>query len=166
MKGARRWTSLPPRSEQCRVGDGPVWLPRGSGWFWRRRPAIVHVLWLLVLIKLVTPSLTRVGFPWGGTVGQAASNQLTALSLSSGGRGPVRAATRNEEARAEPRPPIHRPTAEIARRPRVVAIVRSWPWRPAMLSVWLTGATVWWAIVGLSLVHFRRLTRSARTCAG
>jgi RND family efflux transporter MFP subunit len=27
----------------------------------RSRPAVVHVLWLLVLIKLVTPSLTRVG---------------------------------------------------------------------------------------------------------
>jgi hypothetical protein len=32
-----------------------------GAWLWRSRPALVHVLWLLVLIKLVTPSLTRVG---------------------------------------------------------------------------------------------------------
>jgi hypothetical protein len=28
-----------------------------------RRPAVVHILWLLVLIKLVSPSLVRIDFP-------------------------------------------------------------------------------------------------------
>ncbi len=30
---------------------------------WRRRPAVAHALWLLVLIKLVTPSLVHLSFP-------------------------------------------------------------------------------------------------------
>ena len=34
----------------------------GARVFWRR-PAVVHILWLLVLIKLVSPSLVRVDFP-------------------------------------------------------------------------------------------------------
>ena len=31
--------------------------------FWRRRPALVHGLWLLVLLKLLTPPLVRVPIP-------------------------------------------------------------------------------------------------------
>jgi hypothetical protein len=34
------------------------------GWCLRRRPAVVHALWVLVLLKLVTPSLVRVDVPW------------------------------------------------------------------------------------------------------
>src|SRR5262245_57907318 len=30
----------------------------------RCRPALVHALWLLVLLKLVTPPLVRSGLPW------------------------------------------------------------------------------------------------------
>ncbi len=56
-------------------------------WFMRRRPAVVHVLWLLVLIKLVTPSLTQVGFPGNGVAGQIAQNGPAAVSVSAGGRG-------------------------------------------------------------------------------
>src|SRR4051812_5877646 len=29
-----------------------------------RRPAVVHVLWLLVLIKLLTPPLVHIPLPW------------------------------------------------------------------------------------------------------
>ncbi len=32
--------------------------------FFRRRPALVHTLWLLVLLKLVTPSVLNVAPPW------------------------------------------------------------------------------------------------------
>src|SRR5262245_4096329 len=31
-----------------------------------RRPAVTHALWLLVLLKLVTPPLFRVSLPWPG----------------------------------------------------------------------------------------------------
>jgi hypothetical protein len=34
-----------------------------GGRVWRRRPALAHTLWLLVLLKLVTPSLVQVASP-------------------------------------------------------------------------------------------------------
>ena len=39
-----------------------------------RRPALAHALWLLVLLKLVTPPLVRVPVPWpsgAGAIGAA-----------------------------------------------------------------------------------------------
>jgi beta-lactamase regulating signal transducer with metallopeptidase domain len=38
-----------------------------------RRPALVHALWLLVLVKLVTPPLVRVPLPWLAAPAQAES---------------------------------------------------------------------------------------------
>jgi WD40 repeat protein/beta-lactamase regulating signal transducer with metallopeptidase domain len=35
-----------------------------AGRFWKRRPAVAHCLWLLVLAKLVTPPLFRPELPW------------------------------------------------------------------------------------------------------
>src|SRR5947209_10822006 len=35
-----------------------------AGRFWKRRPAVAHCLWLLVLVKLVTPPLYRPELPW------------------------------------------------------------------------------------------------------
>ena len=64
MKGARRWTN-----SSASVSTNAAWatallvVASAAARLWRSRPAVVHVLWLLVLIKLVTPSLTRVGVP-------------------------------------------------------------------------------------------------------
>src|SRR4051794_35315774 len=38
-----------------------------------RRPALAHVLWLLVLLKLVTPPLIPLSVPWPATGGAAAA---------------------------------------------------------------------------------------------
>jgi hypothetical protein len=34
-----------------------------GGRLWRRHPSVAHTLWLLVLLKLVTPSLVHVALP-------------------------------------------------------------------------------------------------------
>src|SRR6516225_4597300 len=34
-----------------------------AGW-WGRRPALTHALWILVILKLVTPPLIQVPLPW------------------------------------------------------------------------------------------------------
>ena len=31
---------------------------------WRGRPAVCHALWLLVLLKLASPSVLKITFPW------------------------------------------------------------------------------------------------------
>jgi bla regulator protein BlaR1 len=46
---------------------GPVWLLAR----WARRPALTHALWVLLLVKLVTPPLVSVALPWELPVAQA-----------------------------------------------------------------------------------------------
>jgi beta-lactamase regulating signal transducer with metallopeptidase domain len=36
---------------------------------WRSRPALAHALWLLVLLKLATPSVLKIAQPWSATTG-------------------------------------------------------------------------------------------------
>jgi RND family efflux transporter MFP subunit len=144
-----------------------------GAWFCRRRPAIVHVLWLLVLVKLVTPSVTQVALPAAAAVSLAPGGRGPVQSdLTNGekltptilpeGRGSVRAAGGNGEGRATPGDTAQGPTSETAREPFVPARERIWPWRPALVLLWLAGAMAWSAIVGLNAYRFRRLLRSAR----
>ena len=55
-----------------------------------RRPALAHALWLLVLLKLITPPLIRPGLPWlpaaGGPVSLRQGAGLTGSSSTGGGR--------------------------------------------------------------------------------
>ena len=44
-----------------------------------RRPAVLHCLWLLVLVKLVTPPLYEVSIPWPEPLYAVATNASTAL---------------------------------------------------------------------------------------
>jgi hypothetical protein len=79
-----------------------------GAWLCRRRPAIVHVLWLLVLVKLVTPSMTQVGLPAGAAVSlppagrsaarpEVANGEARTTSLPPGGRGAARSGEANGE---------------------------------------------------------------------
>jgi RND family efflux transporter MFP subunit len=180
-----------------------------GAWLCRRRPAIVHVLWLLVLVKLVTPSVTQVGLPAGASVslspagrgsvragqtsgrieggvmrpapsagasggrGSVRAGQTSGRieggvmrpapsAGASGGRRSVRAGEANGEGRTTPGQTVQGPTPESAQWPLFAARARIWPWRPALVLLWLAGAAAWWAIVGMSACRFRRLMRSAR----
>jgi beta-lactamase regulating signal transducer with metallopeptidase domain len=46
---------------------------------WCRRPAVAHGLWLLVLLKLVTPPLVTIPVPWPGPGEPAATSAAAAL---------------------------------------------------------------------------------------
>ena len=58
-------------------------------------------------------------------------------------------------------PPDLRGATKTLARP-IWTTPRLWPWRPVALAFWLGGAGVWWGIVGLCALRFRRLVRSAR----
>jgi hypothetical protein len=57
-----------------------------GAWLCRRRPAIVHVLWLLVLVKLVTPSVTQFGLPAGAAVSLPPAGRDSARAGKASGR--------------------------------------------------------------------------------
>jgi bla regulator protein blaR1 len=54
-----------------------------------RRPAILHCLWLLVLLKLVTPPLYEVPIPWPETLTASSGDSATAEAGSIGATGAV-----------------------------------------------------------------------------
>ena len=45
-----------------------------------RRPAVLHCLWMLVLLKLVTPSIYEVSVPWPES-SSAADESASALEI-------------------------------------------------------------------------------------
>jgi RND family efflux transporter MFP subunit len=137
----------------------------------RRRPAVAHTLWLLVLVKLVSPSLVSVDFPGSSALGRVTPPRVESTDWrapgseleASGPAAPSSAPLRQTKVAFSP------PTVRHAAKTTVAQTVRAapdaWTWRPLMVACWLTGACAWWAIVGLSSSRFRRLTQSAGAAA-
>ena len=133
---------------------------------WRRHPAVVHALWLMVLLKLVTPSLVQFSLRRGDGLSRDHAERDEPRDSSR----PVAAVPSPVDigpAIAEPttnlpsRPDAER-TVEIPPREPIATDAAHWTWRRAILAVWLTGTAAWWLAVGLSSARFRRLIGSAR----
>ncbi len=142
-----------------------------------QRPEVAYWLWMLVLVKLVTPPIVPVPIAVGGS-----------REVASGGE----AAARPGEVRA-PTGPVIRPVAippivtlpelppaeegmlaeEIAADapPAEVDSAERWAvlreiassvsWTSAILGAWLFGSVVWFAVAAIRLVRFGRLARRA-----
>ena len=133
-----------------------------------RRPALVHGLWLLVLVKLVTPPLVRIPIAWSAAPEPAPLPVAVALDESP----PAALAPAAEQ--ANPIAPQEEAvsvvvTEEEASAP-VEATLASAPIAPAdeplwpkLLSIgWLAGSLGWFALALARLHRFRRLLRHIR----
>jgi beta-lactamase regulating signal transducer with metallopeptidase domain len=136
-----------------------------------RRPALTHTLWVLVLLKLLTPPLVPLALPWP-------TGEQAAQPGPPGGRGtPAPPAGQERPADPDPGafeaegnvPPVNLPAIDEASGgvepeaadpslPPAVAI----PWQSWAEAVWLAGSVLWAAWVGAHVVRFRRLLRLAR----
>jgi RND family efflux transporter MFP subunit len=139
-----------------------------GGRLWRSRPALVHALWVLVLLKLATPSLVHVAWPRGtrpsrvgpavvrpsppGDFARPASRRETEGSLEK----PAASALSKT-----PATPTARHRSSTGQATFDVAPLRR-HWRVLALGVWLAGVGAWWSALGLSAARFRRLVRAAR----
>ena len=150
-----------------------------------RRPALTHKLWLLVLLKLITPPLLVLPFiipetirlPGGDdsrseglpvasvpTVPGADAELLAApptelAACCSGGLAPA-VATPADEPLAPPRAAEHDlPAMEPTADPPAEA-GGSWP--RALIAVWLAGTGLWLGLTALRVARFRRALRCAR----
>ena len=125
----------------------------------RRYPAVVHSLWLMVLLKLVTPSVVRIPVGWSESlpreiVGKSESieRRPSVVRLSDVSRVPrERPNDLAGSLRIDP-------TGEKRAVPMVTATT-SWHWRQGIGVLWLAGMAVWWVVIGLSITRFRRLLR-------
>ena len=116
----------------------------------RRRPAVVHGLWLLVLLKLLTPPLIPLSITWPWTADAPPSAvESPPPSLSEAEELATSLAVTQEETLS----------AESESSPAPVAATAFW--EPAILIVWLSGSVAWWTMAGVRLLRFHRLLREA-----
>jgi beta-lactamase regulating signal transducer with metallopeptidase domain len=120
-----------------------------------RRPALAHALWLLVLLKLVTPPAVPLTLTLPAPAAEATAppplpsaepaaplSDLPAPPAEDLPSGPALDAA----GEPDPEPPDPRPL----------------PWRPVLACLWLAGSGLWWGLAAVRLARFRRLLRSAR----
>ncbi len=136
----------------------------GLGRFLARRPATLHCLWLLVLLKLVTPPIFEV--PILDRISRFASNEVLSAKLESS----------SDAALAENQLTI---APESVSEDLVTAMLegspegnpeqaRSWPsWRSALLPwvacIWLTGTAVTLVLAAVRVYRFQGLLRQAHS---
>ncbi len=126
----------------------------------RQRPALIHGLWVLVLLKLVTPSLVHLTANGNSTPAKKehAAPQLPVESSSAGPALELPADKVSMPARVPATLPVQGQYEERPDR----ANVRSWPWLTTAVVGWLAGVAAWWSAVCLQMYRFRRLLQAAR----
>jgi WD40 repeat protein/beta-lactamase regulating signal transducer with metallopeptidase domain len=133
---------------------------------WGRRPAVTHVLWLLVLVKLVTPPVFRVPVRL-----LPAESESAAISIPVVDPTPAPPAMLPVEHRSKAAPtpaaqtalptiiePI-RQAADGAESRRSQGAAVAVPWETVAVFAWLTGSLAW---LGLAYVRTRRFARFLR----
>jgi bla regulator protein BlaR1 len=144
-----------------------------------RRPALTHSLWLLVLVKLVTPPLISVTLPaWGTTETVTATGATTPITGDSDvpvdldnpeqSLEEIEArlailrfmAAQDSEATTEATQTDNSNQAAKTTSP-VLALLSADQWQAA-LSLWITGAAAWFLWTAWQHVQFVRLLRHAR----
>jgi RND family efflux transporter MFP subunit len=145
----------------------------------RRRPAVIHTLWLLVLLKLVSPSLVYLRLPWDWNRNETMLAQSSpSLPLS-----PITAAKRDPSLREHHARPHIEPgpgaraflsdqrlaqaaqegsRASAMQHQSQFAPMTVWPWKSIVVGAWLAGASVWWVTVARSSQRFRQLLGSVK----
>jgi beta-lactamase regulating signal transducer with metallopeptidase domain len=120
-----------------------------------RRPALTHSLWLIVLIKLVTPPLVHLSVPVVAAPPRETPVEETVLPALP------------EVADLEPVPPGDVPAADpvsdfTAPAGPPADGLPALPWASLGLAAWATGSALWLALAAWRAVRFHRLLRFAR----
>jgi beta-lactamase regulating signal transducer with metallopeptidase domain len=122
-----------------------------------RRPSVRHALWLLVLLKLITPPLVPLSVAWPRS--DETEPRAEVISPS-------------EPEPTEPSPSLPESTLPIgaatvrerpsqAEPPLPLPDGRRSAFLPTLSVIWLGGAVAWWIVAALRLRKFRRLLRQA-----
>jgi beta-lactamase regulating signal transducer with metallopeptidase domain len=115
------------------------------------RPALAHTLWVLVLLKLVTPPLVPFALPWPAESVPGLAPTRPELPAAAVDPDPVdwpapEAGLSSPEATVPPAAPD----------PAPVAALPAWAW---VAGVWLAGSVLWLGWVAVHVARFRRLLR-------
>jgi beta-lactamase regulating signal transducer with metallopeptidase domain len=154
----------------------------------RCRPPLVHALWLLVLLKLITPPFIAVPIAWlpcpdpdsapPAAKAQPVAEQPNEAPISALPEAPVVVVPRRSseegvrpDATAMPGGPGASPSVEPAAGPTNLPVAdeanapalpsQGQPWERMVGAAWLAGAVSWWSLAALRLIRFRMSLRSA-----
>jgi beta-lactamase regulating signal transducer with metallopeptidase domain len=162
-------------------------LVAGASRLLRRRPAIVHALWLLVLLKLLTPPFLAIPIGWlprSESMPPMQERMIESARVTPGNEEP--SASPGASVNADPTQPqpgermddsaltFSAPmspqiemtnSANIAvmdvATPCPTATSQSVSWELVVTAIWLSGSVLWWTIAAIRLCRFRLLLRSA-----
>ena len=127
------------------------------GRLFRRRPTFSHGLWLLVLLKLVTPSFvflsTAPTRPKPTVFQTAKPPEIVKVA-------PKPALIDPPVTTEVPRPIVSPTTPRITAQPTAIAR-EPWPWRTIVGVLWMVGAAAWFVRMIWQAFRFRRLLRAA-----
>ena len=133
---------------------------------WRDRPALAHALWLLVLLKLATPSVMTIGWSWSGravpgsqVVERPSAAAKPAASASTAVLPLPHSAQRFARDRNASLASSNAEQSNTHFADRFRSNVGCWPWRTAIALLWLSGAGV---LVGLGCLLSRTIPAVAR----
>ena len=148
-----------------------------------RRPALTHSLWLLVMVKLITPPIVPIALPISHAIAPAQSFALRAdveSDLVPGGQAEMLSvfpdsdssvtshpeAPRLEVASGPAEPMDIPPAATVDRRPVDPLVFEAspasapstgWRWEHVILAIILAGAAGWWTLATVRIVLFQRV---------
>ncbi|MDA1231781.1 MAG: M56 family metallopeptidase, partial [Planctomycetota bacterium] len=131
--------------------------------YWRHRPAVVHAMWLIVLLKFVTPPLVNVPLSLGWSVHDASVTSINNSRLGLPDSFSVRIRADDAWQIAHESISSSKDTAFQELRPDFKA-KSGLDFQVVVLGCWLTGSVVWISIAGIRIVRFSRLLRMARPC--
>jgi beta-lactamase regulating signal transducer with metallopeptidase domain len=121
-----------------------------------RRPALSHCLWLLVLLRLITPPV--VGVPWPSW-DRHQSTTPTSVARTLANAWLWRSLERQRPGSSELVASLTQPDRNATGlRPFTFAPRDAWPWVGAL---WLGGSATWFLVASARVVRFRRLLRHA-----
>jgi beta-lactamase regulating signal transducer with metallopeptidase domain len=116
-----------------------------------RRPALIHALWLLVLLKLVIPSPLTLNISW--------SVAAEAVADGMGTDGTLQPSAARVSADGQPG------AAWFEAVRRLTSSAATWLERfgaPLILTLWLLGSALWFTLAGIRSYRFARLLRYGR----
>jgi beta-lactamase regulating signal transducer with metallopeptidase domain len=143
-----------------------------------RRPAVVHGLWLLVLLKLLTPPLLPLPVAWPETrPAQTPESQPVSLHAEEPagpqclldtptrrlhGGGTADPHQPDVPARDATSPSLARRAGEAGEPEPAPVPAPAFSWKVALAIVWVSGSLLWWALAGWRVYRFQALLRHAR----
>ncbi len=139
-----------------------------------RRPAVVHSLWLIVLLKLVTPPVLPIRLLPSFQASPAAPVSLTVAADPGATSPPAQADPSRDDDLADPIVEEEAGPAPVSPAPESPEVsdlspapaapasaVAPFPWAGALLLLWAVGSAAWFVLAGLRAYRFARLLRFA-----